>query len=71
MFDKKKTIRSLRWNKTRILQSRRGVRTVFWLHYKEFNEVLGDKPKWEPHGDAACYFEQMLEAEPHKTAAVR
>ena len=40
---------------------KRGNTTV-WLHHLEFNETPGEKARWELHNDAACYFEQILEA---------
>ena len=34
------------------------------------NETIREKAWWELHKDAACYFKQILEAAPYKTAAV-
>ena len=31
----------------------------------------GEKARWELHKNAVCWFEQILEAAPHKTAAAR
>ena len=34
-------------------------------------EVPWEKPRWELHKASTCYFEQILEAEPHKTVFVQ
>ena len=36
-----------------------------------FNEVLGEKVRWELHKDGVCCFQQILEAAPHQTAAIQ
>ena len=36
--------------------------------YLDFNEVFGEKDRWQLDKDAA-YFEQIVEAAHHKTAA--
>ena len=51
-----------------ILRSCSLVSTVVWLHH--FNKTPREKARWELHKDAACCFEQLLEAAPHITAAV-
>ena len=58
------------WNITGILRSNNHVRTTVWLHHLEFNEMPGDKAWWELCKDAVCYFEQILEAVPYRTAVV-
>ena len=35
------------------------------------NEMIGEKARWKLYQEAACYLEQILEAAPYKTAAVR
>ena len=35
------------------------------------NKMHGEKDKWGLHKNATCYFEQILEATPNKTAAVQ
>ena len=35
------------------------------------NQTYWEKAKWELHKNAICYFERILEAAPHKTAAVQ
>ena len=47
------------------------VPTTVWLHHLGTNEMHGKKAWWELHKDAACCFEQILEASPLKTAAVQ
>ena len=37
----------------------------------DFNEMTGEKARWEIQKNVACYFEQILEAEPYKTATTR
>ena len=36
--------------------------TIAWLHYLNFNETPREKVRCEQHKDAACCFEQVLEA---------
>ena len=47
------------------------VSTFIWLYHLHFNEMHEKKSRLEQHKNASCYFEQILEAAPHKTAAVR
>ena len=54
----------------RILPSGSHVSTVVWLHHLEFNESPGEKARWELYKDGTCCLEQVLEAVPHKTAAL-
>ena len=42
-----------------------------WLHHLYVNETLPEKARWELQKHAACCFEQILEAAPHKTAAIQ
>ena len=44
---------------------------VWWLHHVDFNEMPGEKTKCELYKNDICCFKQILEAAPHKTAAVR
>ena len=57
--------------KTEILPSHCSVSTIAWLNHLDFNEMLEEKARWEPHKDATCYLEQILKTIPNKTAAVR
>ena len=41
------------------------------MHHLEANETLGEKPRLLPQKNATSLFEQILEAAPHKTEAVR
>ena len=60
------------WNKTEILPNCSRVSTILWLHHLDFNEVIGEKARWEPHKDAEGCFQQILKAgTPHQTAAVQ
>ena len=52
-----------------ILPSSSHVSTTVWLHYLDYNEMLG-KAKWELHNDVAYCFKQTLETTPYKTAVV-
>ena len=54
----------------RILPSCSYVSTIVWLHNLNSNEASGEKARLELHNNTACYFEQILEAATHKTAAV-
>ena len=46
------------------------VGTAVWLPHLDSNEMHGDKARWELRKNYKNYFQQNLEAEPHKTAAV-
>ena len=46
------------------------VSTTVWLHHLCYNEMLGEKAKCKLYKNAACCFEQILEAAPYKTATV-
>ena len=35
------------------------INTVVWLHHFNFNEVFGEKARWEQHKDAVSCFEQV------------
>ena len=41
------------------------------MHHQDYNETLGEKGWKELHKNATCCFEQIMEAKPYKTAAVR
>ena len=47
-----------------ILQSYSYIITTVW------SKTLREKARWELHKDDTCCFEKVLEAAPHKTAAV-
>ena len=51
-----------------ILLSCSYVSTTVWMHHMDFDETLGEKVRWKLHKDAICYFKQILEAAPDKTA---
>ena len=53
-----------------IIPSCSHVSTAVWLHQLDFNEALREKGRWELHKNIACCLEQILEAAPHKIAAV-
>ena len=42
------------------------VSSNVWLHHLDFNDMLWEKSRLELHKNAACYFQQMLEAGPTK-----
>ena len=44
--------------------------TIVWLHYLDVNKMSEEKARWKLHKNAACCFEQILEAAPCKTEAV-
>ena len=46
------------------------VDTAIWMHYMDANKTYGEKAWQQLHKIAASYIEQVLEATPHKTAAV-
>ena len=46
------------------------VSTIVSVYHLDFNEMLGEKAKWELHKDDVYCFEQILEAALHKTAAL-
>ena len=37
------------------------------MHHQDVNETHGEKARWELHKNTTHYFEQILEAAPHKT----
>ena len=41
------------------------------MHYMDANKTYGEKAWWQLHKNAAINIEQILEAAPHKAAAVR
>ena len=45
----------------RILQNCSHVSTTVWFHYFDFNKMLGEKDRWEPHNDVAYCFENNSE----------
>ena len=46
------------------------INTTVWMHHLDGNKIFAKKATWELYKNAMCYFEQILEATPHKTAAV-
>ena len=40
------------------------------MHYMDTNKTHGEKARWKLQKNATCCFEQILEATPHKIAAV-
>ena len=45
--------------------------TAIWMHYMDANETYGEKAWRQLHKKSASNIEQILEATPHKTAAIR
>ena len=45
------------------------VSTTVRLHYKDFNETVCEKARWDLNKDTTCCFVEILEAAPNKTAA--
>ena len=41
------------------------------MHYMDANKTNGEKAWWHLHENAASNIEQVMEAAPHKAAAVR
>ena len=41
------------------------------MHHIDRNKMYREKAGWELHKNATSYFDQILEAAPHKTTAVR
>ena len=54
-----------------ILPSCSHISIIVWLQHLDSNKMPGEKARWELHKNAACCFEQILEAAPYKTAVVR
>ena len=46
------------------------VNTTAWMHHMDTNKMHRKKARRELCKNAMSYFEQILEATPHKTAAV-
>ena len=44
--------------------------TTVWMHLLDINKMYREKAGWELGKSATCCFEQILEATPHKTAAI-
>ena len=47
------------------------VDTAVWMHYMDANKTYGERAWRQLHKNAVSNIEQVLEAEPHKAAAVR
>ena len=52
------------------LSSSSRVDTAVWIHYIDANETDGEKAWRRLHKNAASNIEQVLEATPHKAAAI-
>ena len=59
------------WNKAGVLPSCSYFHITIWVHHIDANKTHWEKANWELHKNATCYFEQILEAIPCKTEAVR
>ena len=44
--------------------------TTVWLYHLDIYETLREKVRWVLHKNAACYFQQIMEAAYNKTAVV-
>ena len=47
------------------------ISTTVWLHHLDSDKTLREKVRWELHKDAACCFEEILEAAPYTIATVQ
>ena len=56
---------------TAFLPSSGRVDTAVWMHDMDANETDGEKAWQQLHKNAASNIEQVLEATPHKAAAVQ
>ena len=57
--------------KRRFFPSSGHVVTAIWMHYMDTNKTYGEKAWQQLHKNAVGCIEQVLEAKPYKTAAVR
>ena len=64
-------VRPDRSNETQFLPSSDRVDTAIWMHYMDANKTGVEKAWRQLHKNAASNTEQVLEATPHKAAAVR
>ena len=64
-------VRPERWNEIQFLPSSGRVDTTVWMHYTNANKMCGEKSWGQLHKNAASNTEQVLEAAPHKAAAVQ
>ena len=64
-------VKTDRKNKTQFLPSSGRVDTVMWMHYMDTKQTNGEKAWRQQHKNAASNIELVLEATPHKPAAVR
>ena len=46
------------------------INSTVWLHYLNFNEILGEKARWKIHKDVTWCFDQTQAAAPYKTVYV-
>ena len=47
------------------------VNITVWMHHMDPDKAYGEKTRREPHKDVTSYFEQIQEATPNLTTAVR
>ena len=64
-------IRPNRYNETQFLPGSCRIDTAVWMHYMDANETDREKDGRQIHKNAASNIEQVLEATPQKTAALR
>ena len=62
---------SIRWNKTEFLPNGRCVNTTVQMHHMNADQMHCEKAWWKLHENATSYSEQILEATPYETTAVR
>ena len=60
-----------RWNKTQFFPNSCCVDTAIWIDNMDANKTYGEKAWRQLHKNAASNIEQVQEATPHKTAAIR
>ena len=58
-------------NKAQSLPSSGRVDTAIWMHYMDSNKTDGEKAWQQLYKNSASNIEQVLEATPHKAAAIR
>ena len=64
-------VRPDRKNNMQFLPSCGRVNTAIWIQYKDANKTYGEKAWRQLHKNAASNIEQVMEAAPHKAAALR
>ena len=48
-----------------------GTSTTLWMHHMDTDKDPREKARWDLHKNATSYREQILEAAPHETTAIR